>query len=75
MRVEKVDRFADFSQHTYFQHLQGSVLSLSDDSWRYCVKCTEPLEPEFIAFEFMSATKKLKWYKSSRVSQLRAEIY
>jgi hypothetical protein len=39
------------------------------------VKCTEPLEPEFIAFEFVSVTKKLKCHKSSCVSQLRAEIY
>jgi hypothetical protein len=32
------------------------------------VKYTDPLETEFIAFEFVSATKKLNWYKSSYVS-------
>ena len=58
MKVEKTDRFADFPQHTYFEQLEDSVLSVTDGSWRYCVEYPEPLEPEFIAFEFVSATKK-----------------
>ena len=50
MKVEKVDGFADFPQHTYCEQLEDSVLSVTEGSWRYCVKYAEPLETEFIDF-------------------------
>jgi hypothetical protein len=75
MKVNKVDQLADFPQHTYFEQLDESVPSVTEDEWRYCVKHTESLEHDFRAFEFEITTEKLKWYKSSCISQLRAEIY
>jgi hypothetical protein len=48
MKVEKVDRFAHFPQHTCFEELEDSALSVTDCAWRYCVKRTEPLQLEFV---------------------------
>jgi hypothetical protein len=56
MKVEKVDWFTDFPQRTDTDKLEGPSPSVTDGAWRYCLKRTDSVLPEGLAFQFMSVT-------------------